>query len=94
MVGLNAVFRAMDITLQLRIAQVAQRINRANQLVILEERLTRAVVAGQGADLAHQHALAHFLETQGGGNVIQVGFFSGNQMTVNRKRAMNPRLFR
>jgi hypothetical protein len=43
-VGLNAVFRAVDITLQLRVAQVAQRVDSANQLVILEEGLARAVV--------------------------------------------------
>jgi hypothetical protein len=38
------------------------------------------VVPGQGADFSYQHTLAHFLEPQGGGNVIQVGFFSSNQM--------------
>jgi len=36
-VGLNAVFRSVDITLQLRVAQVAQRVDRADQLVVLEE---------------------------------------------------------
>jgi hypothetical protein len=41
------------------------------------------VVPGQSADFSHQYTFAHFLESQGGGNVIQIGFFSGNQMTVN-----------
>lgn len=64
MVRLNAEFRAVDITLQFRVAQVAQLVGRADQLVVLEERPARVVVAGQGEDLAHQYALAHFLETQ------------------------------
>lgn len=89
MVGLNAVFRAVDITLKLRVAQVAQRVDRADQLVILEKGLTRAVVSRQGANFAHQHTLAHFLEPQGGSNVIQIGSFSGNQMTVDLPHRLN-----
>lgn len=37
--------------------------------------LARAVMPGQGANLAHQDALAHLLESQRGSNVIHVGFF-------------------
>ena len=42
-VGLDTVFRTVDITLQLRVAQVAQRVDRADQLVVLwrSRKLTR-----------------------------------------------------
>nr|WP_239796847.1 hypothetical protein [Candidatus Nitrotoga arctica] len=54
-----------------------------------EQALTRAVVSRQGANFAHQHTLAHFLEPEGGSNVIQIGFFSANQMTANLTHRLN-----
>lgn len=57
MVGLNAVFGAVDIALQLRVAQVAQRINAADQLVVLKECLACAMVPGQSANLTYQDVL-------------------------------------
>lgn len=66
----------MDITLQLMVAQLAQRAYPADQLAILEKGLSRAVVSRQGANFAHQHILVHLLELQSGSNVIQIGFFS------------------
>ena len=37
MVGLDAVFRAVDVALQLRVTKVAKRVDAANQLVELKE---------------------------------------------------------
>ena len=45
-VGLDAVFRAVDITLQLGVAQVAQRVDAAHQLVELEDSPPRGVRCG------------------------------------------------
>jgi hypothetical protein len=42
-VGLDAVLRAMHVPLQLRVAQVAQRVGAADQLVELEDRPPRRV---------------------------------------------------
>lgn len=44
MVGLNAVFAAMYIALQLGVTQVAQRVNTTNQFVVLKEGSARAVM--------------------------------------------------
>ena len=45
-VGLDAVLRAMHVALQLRVAQVAQRVDAADQLVELEDRPPRRVRRG------------------------------------------------
>ena len=43
-VGLNAIFRAVDVTLQLWVAQVAKRVNAADQLIKFKNGLARAVM--------------------------------------------------
>lgn len=44
---------------------------------------------GQGANFAHKDALAHLLEAKRGGNMIHVGFFRRNQVTVNLTDRLN-----
>lgn len=48
MVGLDSVFRTVHVTLQLGVPQVAQRVNGANQFVIFEDGLARAIVVEEG----------------------------------------------
>ena len=50
------------------------------------------MVSGQAANFTHQLNSAHFLGTQGGSNVIQIRFFSGNQFTVNLSRWLNQKI--
>ena len=57
MIGLDAVLRAVHVAFQLRVAQVAQRVEAADQLVELEDRPSRRVRRGKGAQLADQRAL-------------------------------------
>ena len=59
MVGLDAIFRAVDISLQLRVAQITQRVDGADQFVELKDGLACAVMPRQGANFSHQYALAH-----------------------------------
>ena len=49
MVRLNPVLRAVDVTLQLRVAEVSQGVDAADQLVELEDRPPRRVRLGIGA---------------------------------------------
>ena len=56
MIGLNAVLRAVNITLQLRVAQVAQCVDTADELVELEDCAPRRVRRRIGAQLAVRRA--------------------------------------
>jgi hypothetical protein len=56
----------MDGTLQLRIAQVAQCIDAADQFVELEYRFASSILLGIIAQLPDQRALGHFLESECG----------------------------
>ena len=55
MVGLDAILRTVDIALQLRVTQIAKRIDGTNQLVELKYGLPGAVMPEQSANFAHQH---------------------------------------
>lgn len=82
-VRLDAVLRAMDITFQFWIAQVAQRVDTAHEFVELEDRAPRRVRRGVGAQLANQRALGHLLQPERGDNLIHVRFFFDDQRQVN-----------
>ena len=82
MVGLNPVLRAMDVALQLWIAQIAQGIDAANQLVELEDGPPRGIWLGISAQLADQRALGHLLETQRGDDLVEVGFLVRDGLPV------------
>jgi hypothetical protein len=48
----------MDIALQLRVPDVVERVDAADQLIEFEDRLSGRIVLRQGAQLADQRALA------------------------------------
>jgi len=67
---LNAVCRAMNITLQLSISQVAKPINAEDNLVKLKDGLVCTVMSGQSTNLAHQNVLTRLLTVpQSGTNI-------------------------
>jgi len=45
-VGLNAIFRTVDITLQLRASQLAKRVDVADQFIKLKDGFARTVMLG------------------------------------------------
>src|SRR5271165_3547662 len=55
-VGLEPILRALDVTLQLRIADIPQGVDAADHLVELEDRAPRRVRLGVGAQLPDQGA--------------------------------------
>ena len=82
MVRLDAVLRAVDIALQLRITQVPQCVDAAHNFVELEDRAPRRVRSGVSAQLADKRTLGHFLEAQRGDDLIHVRFFVGDHREV------------
>ena len=76
MVGFDAVLRAMDIALQLRVAKVIERVDAADQLVEFEDRLVGSGCAGAGRTACGSACLAHFLEPKRGDDPIDIGFLS------------------
>src|SRR3954451_24704552 len=81
-VGLDAVLRAVDVTLQLWVAEVIERVKAADQLVVLEDRLAGPVVRGQGAQFPHQGGLAHLFEPERGDDPVDAGFLRNDQRAV------------
>jgi hypothetical protein len=51
----------MDIALQLRVPDLVERVDAADQLIELEDCLSGRIVLRQGAQLADRRALAHLL---------------------------------
>lgn len=82
MIGLNAVLRAVNITLQLRVAQVAQCVDTADELVELEDCAPRRVRRRIGAQLADQRALRHFLQAQCGDDSVDVRLLTDDELPV------------
>jgi hypothetical protein len=74
-VRLKPILRALDVTLQLWIAEIPQGVDAADQFVELEDRAPRRVRLGVGAQLPDQGALGHFLEAQCRYDLIDVGVF-------------------
>src|SRR5271157_2082762 len=72
----------MDITLQLRIAKVAQRIDAADQFVELEYRFASSILLGKIAQLPDQRALGHFLEAECGNDLVDIGFLLDDQLPI------------
>ena len=72
----------MDITLQLRIAKVAQRIDAADQLVELEYRFASSILLGIIAQLPDQRALGHFLKAECGHDLIDIEFLLDDQLPI------------
>ena len=72
----------MYITLQLRIAKVAQRIDAADQLVELEYRFASSILLGIIAQLPDQRALGHFLKAECGHDLIDIEFLLDDQLGV------------
>jgi len=81
-IGLDAVLRAVYVALQLGIAQVAQRVDAADELVKLEHRTPRRVLRGVGAQLADQRALRHLLQPQRGDDLIEVRLLADDEIAV------------
>ena len=69
----SPILRALDVTLQLWIAEIPQGVDAADQFVELEDRAPRRVRLGVGAQLPDQGALGHFLEAQCRYDLIDVG---------------------
>lgn len=82
MIGLQPVLRPMDIPLQLGVSEVIEGIEAAHQFVELEDRLAGRVVRGQRTQLAHQGALARFLEPERGDDPVDVGLLRNDQLAV------------
>ena len=82
MVGLDTILGAMDIALQLRVPDVVERVDAADQLIEFEDSLSGRIVLGQGAQLADQRALAHLLEPQGGDDPVDIILLGGDQAAV------------
>src|SRR5271166_2904072 len=72
----------MDITLQLRVLDVVERVDTADQLIEFEDSLSGRIVLRQGAQLADQRALAHLLEPQGGDDPVDIILLGGDQAAV------------
>ena len=89
MVGLDPVLRAMDVALQLRVAQVAQGVEAADQFVELEDRPPCRVRSGVGAQLSDQRTLRHFLEAERGDDRVDVGFLVHNRLPIDRADGTN-----
>jgi hypothetical protein len=60
-VGFDTILGPMDIVLQLRVPDVVERVDAADQPLEFEDRLSGRIVLRQGAQLADQRALAHLL---------------------------------
>ncbi|ERO94034.1 hypothetical protein L454_05252 [Escherichia coli BIDMC 19C] len=82
MVGLEAILRAVHVAFQLRIAQVAKRVDAADELVELEDRAPRRVRRGVGAQLADQRALRHFLQPECGDDPVDVRLLAMDEIAV------------
>ena len=82
MIGLEPVLRAMDISLQLRIAVVFEGVDAAHQLVELEDRLSRRVMLRQGAQFANQPILTGFLEPKSGDDPVYTGVVGDDRLAV------------
>src|SRR5260370_27333663 len=72
----------MDGTLQLRIAQVAQCIDTADQFVELEYRFASSILLGIIAQFPDQRALGHFLETERSNDLIDIAFLLEDQLPI------------
>jgi len=82
MIGLDPVLRAVDVTLQLRAANILQRVEAAHQLVVFEDGLAGAVLGRERAQLVDQRGLAGFLERQGGHDTVEGIVLAGDQASV------------
>ena len=82
MVGFDTVLGPMDIALQLRVPDVVDRVDAADQLIEFEDSLSGWIVLRQGAQLADQRALAHLLEPQCGDDPVDIILFGGDQAAV------------
>ena len=71
MIGLDPVLRAMDVTLQLRAADVLQRVETAHELVVFKDGLAGAVLGREQTQLVDQCGLAGFLERQGSDDAVE-----------------------
>lgn len=92
MVGLDAILRAMHVPLQFRIAQVAQRVDAADELVELEDCAPCRIRRGVGAQLADQRALDHFLQAQCGDDLVDVGLLTDDELPVDLADRMDQAL--
>src|SRR4051794_15626369 len=79
---IEPVLRTMDISLQLGVSEVIERVDAAHQSVEFEDRLAGWVVLRQRAQLSNQCALARFLEPKGGDDPVKVGFLGDDRLTV------------
>lgn len=93
MVGLDAVLRARHVSFHLRIAQVAQRIDAAHQLVEFEDRSPYRIRRRVAAQLADQCALGHFLEGQRGDDLVDVRLLVDDELPVDLADRPNQALF-
>ena len=81
-VGLDTVLRAVHGAFELWVAQVAQRVDAADELVELEDRAPRWIRRGVGAQLADQRALGHLLQSQRGDDVVDVRFLVDDHLQI------------
>lgn len=81
-ISLDAVLRPVDVALQLRVADVLQRVEAAHQLVVFEDGPAGPVLGRQGAQLADQRGLARLLERQGGDDAVDDVLFGRDQAAV------------
>jgi hypothetical protein len=73
-IRLDAVLQAVHEALQLRVSEVVQRVDAANQFVVFEDRLPDWIGV-VGTQLADERARGHFLQPQSGDDAIDVIFF-------------------
>jgi len=81
-VGLDTVLRAVHGAFELWVAQVAQRVDAADELVELEDRAPRWIRRGVGAQLADQRALGYLLEAQRGDDPVDVGLLINDDLQI------------
>ena len=65
-VGFDPVLRPVNVPLELRIADIFERVEAAHQLVIFEDRFAGAVLRREGAQLVDESGLAGLLEVSDG----------------------------
>ena len=82
MVGFDTILGPMDIALQLRVPDVVERVDAADQLIEFEDSLSGRIVLRQGAQLADQRALAHLLEPQCGDDPVDIILLGDDQAAV------------
>ena len=83
-VGFDTILRPMDIALQLRVPDVVERLDAADQLIEFEDRLSDRIVLRQGTKLADKCALAHLLEPQDGDDPVDIILLGGDQAAVDQ----------